>query len=83
MTQQNAPLKCCHTLEQRVCSQRVVVLFKDVLHFPVGQRAAKLQAVKFEGLNKNSAMQPNIYSASTPDRLDHSQNLTGHNFSAL
>ena len=54
----------------------------------VGQRAAKLLAVKVGGLKKNSASQPQPQSVSLPGfepraRSNHSQSLMAGNFAAL
>ena len=50
--QQNIPLKCCHALDQKVYEQGVVQFSKYLLHVPVDQRVAKLQAVKGGGLKQ-------------------------------
>ena len=54
----------------------------------VGQRAAKLLAVKVGGLKKKSASRPRPQSASLPgfdsrSRSNHSQSLMASNFTAL
>ena len=63
-------------------------LSKEVVWAYVGPRAAKLQAIKVEGLKNNSAslLELNYTSAvrgSSPRRLYHPQSLLGHNFAAL
>ena len=54
----------------------------------VDQRAAKLQAVKVEGMKKNfttrlQSNQPGPSPGSSPGRFYHPQSLTDHNFAAL
>ena len=53
----------------------------------VGQLAAKLQAVKVEGLKKNcqlAKVKPLVCDlGSSPRRLDYPQSLMDHNFAAL
>ena len=36
------------------------LLIEEILIFPLGQRSAKLQAIKVGGLKKNSAAQPTM-----------------------
>ena len=77
-----------------LASQFLVYLFKRFRSFnaenlrSVGQRAAKLLAVKVGGLKKKSASRPWPQSASLlgfepRSRFNHSQSLMAGNFAAL
>ena len=88
LTGQNPPLKCCQHLEiQNTVRKKSRPFF--VKNFgSVGQRAAKLQAVKVGGLEKKSAIWPwPLSNQSARVRLrpwsNLSQSLTDSNFAAL
>ena len=72
----------------RICVNRGGLdLSKEVLWGSVGQRAAKIQAVKVGDLKKScraAGFEPNAGGpGSSPGGSDHLQSLTGHNFAAL
>ena len=54
LTRQNLCLKCCQSLEQKLCKQSVQDLSKEVLWASVGYRASKLQAVKVGEMKKKN-----------------------------
>ena len=58
LTKKNLSLKCCQSLEQSLFLTSGQDLSKEVLWVSLGQRAAKLQAIKVGGLEKKSAAQP-------------------------
>ena len=85
---------CKNTLKMLLASWFLVYSFKRFRSFyaqtlgSVGQRAAKLLAVKVGGLKKKSASWPRPQSASVPgfdsrSRSNHSQSLMAGNFAAL
>ena len=60
----------------KACFEKVLYLTKEALWVSVGQRIAKLQAVK---VGKNSAARPE----SNHRQLDHPSSLIDHNFLAI
>ena len=52
LREQNLSSKYCQSLGQKLCKQLGLDLLKDALWVFVGQRAAKLQAIKIGGLKK-------------------------------
>ena len=68
-------------------NRRGLDLSKEVLWISVGQRAAKLQAVKFGGLNNKSADLSTTHKTrgpgSNPGRWDYPESLRDCNLAAL
>ena len=56
-------IKSCFSYEWKICLKKSLDLSNGVLWMSVGQRAAKLPAVKVLGLKKNSVAQPTMYHA--------------------
>ena len=81
-------LKCCQSLEILIFVGKGFRYFHTGNIGCVGQRAAKLLAVKVGGLKKKSASRPRPQSASLlgfepRSRFNHSQSLMADNFAAL
>ena len=70
MSEQDLSFKCCQSFEQFGQD-----LSKEVLWVSVGQRAAKLQALKVTGLKKSSTARPESNHIRTV-RKDHTQKPT-------
>ena len=88
LREQNLPLKCCQPLKMLILFEEGFRSFHTIGIGSVGQRAAKLPAFKFGGLEKNSAARPQPLSNQLAKvRLhlvpNHSQSLKDGNFAAL